>query len=44
MTDLQIARSVTPKPIFEIAQTLRIHSDDLIPIGRYKAKVALNLE
>lgn len=44
MTDLQIARSVTPKHIFEIAQTLGIHSDDLIPFGRYKAKVALNLE
>jgi formyltetrahydrofolate synthetase len=44
MTDLEIARSVAPKPIFEIAQTLGIHSDDLIPFGRYKAKIALSLE
>ena len=43
MTDLEIARSVTPKHIFEIAQTLGIHSDDLIPFGRYKAKIALSL-
>ncbi|WHZ24454.1 MAG: Formate--tetrahydrofolate ligase [Nitrospira sp.] len=44
MTDLEIARSVTPRHIFEIAQTLGIHSDDLIPFGRYKAKIALGLE
>ena len=31
MTDLEIARSVTPKHIFEIAQALGISSDDLIP-------------
>ena len=42
MTDLEIARSVTPKHIFEIAQALGISSDDLIPFGRYKAKIALN--
>lgn len=44
MTDLEIARSVAPKHIFEIAQTLGIHSDDLIPFGRYKAKITLSLE
>ena len=44
MTDLEIARSVVPKPIFEIAQALDIHSEDLISYGRYKAKVALGLE
>lgn len=44
MTDLEIARSVTPRHIFEIAQTLGIHSEDLIPFGRYKAKIALGLE
>ncbi len=35
MTDLEIARSVTPKPIFEVAQTLGIRSEDLVPFGRY---------
>lgn len=44
MTDLEIARSITPKHISEIAQTLDIHSDDLIPYGQYKAKIALSLE
>lgn len=44
MSDLQIARSVTLKHIFEVAQTLGIHSEDLIPFGRYKAKVTANLE
>ena len=39
MTDLEIARSVTHKHIFEVAQTLGIHSEDLIPFGRYKAKM-----
>ena len=43
MTDLEIARSVTPKHIFEVAQALGISSDDLIPFGRYKAKIALSL-
>ncbi|HPV83015.1 MAG TPA: formate--tetrahydrofolate ligase [Nitrospira sp.] len=40
MTDLEIARSVAHKPIFEVAQTLGIPSEDLIPYGRYKAKIA----
>lgn len=43
MTDLEIARSVPHKHIFEVAQSLGIHSDDLIPFGRYKAKVAPTL-
>ncbi|MBI4002627.1 MAG: formate--tetrahydrofolate ligase [Nitrospira defluvii] len=43
MTDLEIARSISPKHIFEVAQTLGIHSDDLIPFGRYKAKIAPGL-
>ncbi len=42
MTDLEIARSVDHKHIFEVAQALGIHSDDLIPYGRYKAKISLN--
>ena len=40
MTDLEIARSATHKHIFEVAQTLGISSEDLIPHGRYKAKIA----
>ena len=43
MNDLQISRSITPNHIFEIAKFLRIPSDDLIPFGRYKAKVNLGL-
>ena len=42
MTDLEIARSVSHKHIFEVAQTLGIPSEDLIPYGRYKAKIAAN--
>ncbi|MBS0170910.1 MAG: formate--tetrahydrofolate ligase [Nitrospira sp.] len=42
MTDLEIARSVPHRHIFEVAQALGIHSDDLIPFGRYKAKISLN--
>ena len=43
MTDLEIARSVPHKHIFEVAQSLGIHSDDLIPFGRYEAKIAPTL-
>mgnify|MGYP001097907383 FL=1 len=42
MTDLEIARSASHKHIFEVAQTLGIPSEDLIPYGRYKAKIAAN--
>jgi len=42
MTDLEIARSVAHKHIFEVAQGLGIHSDDLLPFGRYKAKISLD--
>ena len=44
MTDLEIARSITPKHIVEIAQLLGISPHDLISYGRYKAKIALSLE
>lgn len=43
MTDLEIARSITPKHIFEIGQALGLPSDDLISFGRYKAKLSLRL-
>ena len=42
MTDLEIARSVSHKTYFEVAQTLGIPSKTLIPYGRYKAKIAAN--
>jgi len=41
LTDIEIARSVAPKPIAEIARQLGIHDDDLEPYGRYKAKIDL---
>ena len=41
MTDLEIARSVTPQSIQTIAQRLGIAPDDVIPYGKLKAKVSL---
>ena len=38
-TDIEIAQSVTPRPIPEIAAKLSLTPDDLIPYGRDKAKV-----
>lgn len=38
-----MSRSPAPRHIFEVAQALGIHSDDLMPFGRYKAKVGLDL-
>lgn len=43
MTDLQIAKSVTLKPIQEIAQLLGIAPDVIQPYGKYKAKLPLDL-
>ena len=37
--DLEIARSVTLKPIQEIGEALGLGADDLEPYGRLKAKV-----
>lgn len=41
--ETDISRTASPRHIFEVAQTLGIHSDDLVPFGRYKAKVSLDL-
>ena len=41
MTDLEIARSVKPRSIQAIAQNLGIAPDELIPYGKFKAKVSL---
>ena len=43
MTDLQIAHAVQLKPVTEIARQLNISDDDLIPYGKYKAKLPLSL-
>ena len=42
-TDIEIANSITIKPIYEIADKLGIDRDLLEPYGRYKAKLPLNL-
>ncbi len=43
MTDIEIARKAKMKPITEIADKLGINHDDLIPYGKYKAKLPLKL-
>ena len=40
-TDLEIAHSVTPRPIVEVAADLELSSDDLELYGRDKAKISL---
>ncbi|MDD2278571.1 MAG: formate--tetrahydrofolate ligase, partial [Bacteroidales bacterium] len=42
-SDIQIAQEATMKPITEIATQLGISHDDLIPYGKYKAKLPLKL-
>ncbi len=39
LSDIEIAQSVTPRPIGEIAAKLGLTENDLIPYGRDKAKV-----
>ncbi|MEZ4961829.1 MAG: formate--tetrahydrofolate ligase [Saprospiraceae bacterium] len=43
MTDLDIARTITLKPIQQIASQLNISDDDLQLYGKYKAKLPLTL-
>ena len=40
-SDLEIARSVVPKPIGEIAAGLGFSDDEVEPYGRTKAKVSI---
>lgn len=40
-SDIEISRSTVLKPIAQIAQNIGIDADDIIPYGRYKAKVPL---
>jgi len=41
-SDLSIARSAKPRPIADIAGTLGIQEHELVPYGRWKAKVSLD--
>ncbi|MGH9334421.1 MAG: formate--tetrahydrofolate ligase [Vicinamibacteria bacterium] len=38
-SDVEISRSITPRPIFEIAAKLDLEVDDLQPYGHYIAKI-----
>jgi formate--tetrahydrofolate ligase len=40
-SDLEIARSVTPRPIMEVARDLGLRDDEIEPYGHTKAKVTL---
>lgn len=40
MTDIEIANSINPKPIIEIAKKLGVKEEDLELYGKYKAKVS----
>ncbi|HJU03691.1 MAG TPA: formate--tetrahydrofolate ligase [Nitrospiraceae bacterium] len=42
MSDLDIARSVMPRPIAEVADRLGLLGEELIPYGRFKGKVTLS--
>ncbi|TAJ22398.1 MAG: formate--tetrahydrofolate ligase [Nitrospirae bacterium] len=41
MSDLDLARSVTPRPILQVGEELGLKGDELVPYGRWKAKVSL---
>ena len=43
MSDLDISRSVTPRSILQVADDLGIRPDEVIPYGRWKAKVSLGV-
>jgi formate--tetrahydrofolate ligase len=43
LTDLELAHSVNLRPILDVGRELGIHPEELIPYGRYKAKVSLGL-
>jgi formate--tetrahydrofolate ligase len=42
LSDIEISRTAKLKPIAEIAKNLGINPDDIIPYGKYKAKVPLS--
>jgi formate--tetrahydrofolate ligase len=41
MSDLDIARSVKPRPIVDVARDLGLHDDEIEPYGSAKAKITL---
>ena len=41
MSDLDIARSVTPRPIVDVARELGLRDDEIEPYGSVKAKITL---
>ncbi len=43
MTDIEINRSIKPRPIQEIADQLGIQASELFPYGKLKAKVSLDV-
>ncbi|MCS6897419.1 MAG: formate--tetrahydrofolate ligase [Nitrospira sp.] len=43
MTDLEIARSVRPRPVQAVAQSLGLSVDEVIPYGSLKAKISLHV-
>lgn len=43
MTDLEIARSVLPRPILDVGADLGLTRDELTPYGAHRAKVALSV-
>ena len=44
MTDIEIANSVTPTRIVEVAKKIGLNEDDLILYGKYKAKIDKKLD
>src|SRR5712691_1690426 len=40
-SDLEIARSVTPRPIMDVAHDLGLHDDEIEPYGHTKAKITM---
>jgi len=42
VNDLELARSVRPRPILQVGEDLGLRADELVPYGRFKAKVALS--
>ncbi|MEW6543137.1 MAG: formate--tetrahydrofolate ligase [Nitrospirota bacterium] len=43
MSDLAIVRSVKPRAIQQVAQDIGLREDEIIPYGRWKAKVSLSV-
>jgi formate--tetrahydrofolate ligase len=41
VNDLELSRSITPRPIIQIGEALGLHPEEIIPYGRAKAKISL---